>query len=172
MCFFALAAAYKERFDETALWFGTFATGLACGVVTQPQTFRGLVRVFEEFVYLYRLLRRSDPDAATTRYSAHRHALQRGIRTFRGVPDLTQPGVCYTKDVLYVRGLQKLEKAMQRDGEAVLKRLAVGVVALEQLSDLEELGIVEAPRPLLTLAQDPDLENHILSFAEQDSDDK
>lgn len=87
------------------------------------------------------------------------------FRTFRGVPDLTHTGVCYTKDALYLRGLWKIEQALAKD-QTILDRLVVGVVALEQLPDLSELGIISAPQPLRSLAQRPDLDSYILSFEE------
>jgi len=163
------AALQGAVHDETGIWFGTLATGLASGVLVPPQTFRHLVVFFEEFIYLYRLLRRPDQFATTARKWAHKIALERGIRTFRGVPDLTRPGTCYSKDAIYLRGLQKIDRAVAQDGEGALDRLAVGVVALEQLSDLAELGITQAPQPLRKLVQDPDLANYILSFDMQES---
>jgi len=42
----------------------------------------------------------------------------------------------------------------------------VGVVALEYLPELRELGIVSAPQPLRQLAQNPDLDAYIVSFEE------
>src|SRR5258708_20952039 len=90
--------------------------------------------------------------------------MERGIRTFRGVPDLTRPGICYSKDAIYLRGLQKIDRAVAQEGEGVLDRLAVGVVALEQLPDLAELGITQAAQSLRKLVQDPDLVPYILSF--------
>jgi len=153
--------------DETSLWFGTLATGLASGVMTPAQTFLPLFTFFEAFILLYRLLRRPDQDAQTARQFARKLALARSLRTFRGVPDLNRAGVCYTKDALYLRGLRKIEQAATED-EAVLDRLAVGVVALEYLPDLRELGIVFAPQPLRQLAQNPDLDAYILSFEESE----
>lgn len=155
--------------DETGVWFGTLATGLAGGILVPPQIFHRLVVFFEEFIYLYRLLRRPDQFATTARKWAHKIAIERGIRTFRGVPDLTQPGICYSKDAIYLRGLQRIDRAVAQEGEGVLDRLAVGVVALEQLSDLAELGIAQAPQPLRKLVQDPDLVPYILSFDVQES---
>ncbi|HYU73347.1 MAG TPA: tetratricopeptide repeat protein [Ktedonobacteraceae bacterium] len=163
------AALQGAVHDETGIWFGTLATGLASGVLVPPQTFRLLVVFFEEFVYLYRLLRRPDQFATTARTWAHKIALERGIRTYRGVPDLAVPGVCYSKDALYLRGLQKIEQAVAQEGEGVLDRLAVGVVAWEQLLDLAELGIVQAPQPLRKLVQNPDITSYILSFDVQES---
>jgi hypothetical protein len=92
-------------------------------VLVPPQTFRHLVVFFEEFVYLYRLLRRPDQFATTARTWAHKIALERGIRTYRGVPDLAVPGVCYSKDALYLRGLQKIERAVAQEGADFLSQV-------------------------------------------------
>jgi len=46
----------------------------------------------------------------------------------------------------------------------ILDRLAVGVVALDQLPDLQELGITNIPQPLRMLLENPELEVSILSF--------
>lgn len=154
--------------DETGIWFGTLATGLASGVVTPPQTFLPLFTFFEAFIYLYRLLKRPDQNAQTAQKYARKLALARCLRTYRGVPDLTKAGICYSKDALYLRGLWKIEQALAQD-ETVLDRLAVGVVALEQLPDLKELGIASAPQPLRDLAQKPDLDAYILSFEEAET---
>jgi hypothetical protein len=149
--------------DETSLWFGTLAVGLASGIMTPLQTFLSLFAFFEAFILLYRWLRRPDQDAQTAQQFARKLALARSLRTFRGVPDLNRAGVCYTKDVLYLRGLWKIEQAVAED-ETVLDHLVTGVVALEYLPDLRELGIVSAPQPLRQLAQNPDLDDYIVSF--------
>ncbi len=150
-------------FDETGLWLGTLATGLASGVLIPPQTFSSLYTFFVSFFAMYRLLVRPDQDAEAAQNHARRLARERCLRTFRGVPQLTQAGICYTKDAHYLRGLRKIEKALQED-ERVLDRLAVGVVALDRLPDLQELGIMSAPRPLRTLAEDSHLDEYITTF--------
>ncbi len=68
------------------------------------------------------------------------------LRTFRGVPDLEIAGVCYAKDAIYLRGYRAIVRAIEED-QTVLARLIVGTVALEQLPDLAELGIVSPPGP-------------------------
>ena len=85
------------------------------------------------------------------------------MRTYRGVPDLEQPGTCLCQDVVYLRGLRIIQRAVAED-ETVLDRLGVGKIALELLPDIEELGIVAPPQPLRKLASDPDLDRYILSF--------
>ena len=92
----------------------------------------------------------------------------RCLRTYRGVTDLQRPGVCFTKDVVYLRGLLKIERAVA-DDETVLDRLAVGKAALELLPDLQELGIV-APQQfssLRKLVYDRGLDDYILSFEKE-----
>ncbi len=160
-----IAALHGQDFDDSGSWLGTLAVGLASGVAATPQTFFSLFSFFEPFLLLYRLLWRDDEDRATAEQRARRNALMRCLRTYRGVTDLKRPGVCFTKDVVYLRGLLKIERAV-RDDETVLDRLAVGKVALEQLPDLQELGIV-APRQfssLRKLAYDSALDDYILSF--------
>jgi hypothetical protein len=158
-----MALSEGKRFDESGVWLGTLACGLARGILTTPQTFRTLLAFFEEFFLLYRLLWRTDRDVEAAQKRARSLAVSRCLRTFRGVPDLPQPGMCYARDAHYLRGLQQIEHAVAAD-EGVLDRLAVGVVALDQLPDLQELGIVNAQQPLRTLAASSDLEAAILSF--------
>lgn len=71
--------------------------------------------------------------------------------------------MCYARDVHYLRGLRLIEGAVAGD-ETVLDRLAVGVVALDQLPDVQELGIVNTHQPLRKLAAMSDLEAYISSF--------
>jgi len=162
-----MATLQGQVYDETRAWFGTLATGLASGVITPPQTFLSLFTFFESFIVLYRLLKRPDQDAQTAQQQARRIALERCLRTYRGVPDLERVGVCYTKDAHYLRGLRMIEDAIAKDVK-VLDQLAVGVVSLDRLPDLRELGIITAPQPLRKLVQDPDLDSYILSFEAPD----
>jgi tetratricopeptide (TPR) repeat protein len=152
-----------EAFDDSGSWLGGLAIGLASGIVTPPQTFSSLFMFFEPFLLLYRLLWRDDEDRSTAEKQAHQRALSRCLRTFRGVPDLKHAGICYTRDVVYLRGRLKIEQAVKQD-ETILDRLAVGKVALELLPDLQELGIVASNQSLRKRAYDPDLDIYILSF--------
>lgn len=156
---------YGQTHNDTSIWSGTLATGLASGVLTSPQTFLSLYTFFRAFYWLYQLLQRPDANAQKVQQRASKYALSLCLRTFRGVPNLERPGVCYTKDALYLRGLWKIERAAAQD-KMVLDYLAVGVVALDRLSDLQELGIVVSPQPLRKLANDPGLDTYILAFEE------
>ena len=156
-------ALQGQNFNDAGIWQGTLATGLAIGVVTPPQTFLSLLTFFELFFLLRRLLWQNDEDIQTARDNARNAAIARCLRTYRGVPDLTNAGVCYLKDALYLHGLWMIERAVAQD-ETVLDRLAVGVIALDDLPDLQELGMVAPPQLLRKLAYDPDLEARILSF--------
>jgi hypothetical protein len=163
-----VTALHGQAFDDSGSWLGTLAVGLASGVIASPQTFSSLFSFFEPFLLLYRLLWRDDEDRATAEQRARRNALMRCLRTYRGVTDLQRPGVCFTKDVVYLRGLLKIERAVA-DDERVLDRLAVGKVALELLPDLQELGIVVPQQfsSLRKLAYDPGLDDYILSFEQE-----
>ena len=154
--------------DETGVWFGTLATGLATGVLTPPQRFFALFTFFEAFISLYRLLKRPDQDVITAQKLARKHAMGRAIRTFRGLPDLQQDGMCNCKDAHYLAGLRKIERAMAERGETVLDELAVGVVAVDNLLLLKELGIVAVPQPLRQIVQDSGLDARVLAFEQAD----
>jgi len=158
-----VAALYGQEFDDSVLWMGALATGLASGVVAPAQTFRSLFTFFEAFHLLARLVERYDDDMPTAQEKARKAALATCLRTYRGVPDLTQAGVCYTKDIVYLRGIRLIEDAMAKDA-TVLDQLAVGKVAVAYLPDLRELGIVASSQPLRELAYDPNVEARILSF--------
>lgn len=166
-------ALYQEReaaqlqgqtFDESGIWQGTLATGLASGVVTPPQTFSSLCTFFELYFLLRRLLKQGEIGMEAARERARHAALARCLRTYRGVPDLTSAGVCYLKDAIYLHGLWMIEQAVAQD-ETILDRLTVGVIALDDLPDLQELGIAAPSQPLKQLVYDQDLDTYILSFA-------
>jgi tetratricopeptide (TPR) repeat protein len=165
------AGLYGRESYDWGTWIGTLATGLASGVVTPPQTFLSLHTFLESFFLLRRLLERWDDDVQTAPEKARRSALLRCLRTYRGVPNLEKAGLCYTKDVVYLRGLLQVESAVAEDA-TVLDRLAIGVVAMELLPDLQEVGMVAPPQPLRKLATDPDLESYIFSFDETGEDEK
>jgi len=157
------AALHGDPVDDSGIWLGTLAIGLACGVAGPAQTFSSLFAFFEPFLLLYRLLWRDDEDRQTAERRAQRNAFTRCLRTFRGVPDTRKVGICNTKDVVYLRGRWLIDQAVAQD-KTVLDRLAVGKVAYELLPELEKLGISTSSQSFRTLALDPDLDAYILSF--------
>jgi hypothetical protein len=157
------AALHGDPVDDSGVWLGTLAIGLACGIAGSAQTFSTLLAFFEPFLLLYRLLWRDDEDRQTAERRAQRNAFTRCLRTFRGVPDLAQAGICNTKDVVYLRGRWLIEQVVAQD-EGVLDRLAVGKVAYELLLELEKLGITASTPSFRKLVLDPDLDEYILSF--------
>ncbi len=152
-----------QIYNDMATWLEALVVGLASGTLAPPQTFLALYKFLEDCYLLYQLLRRPSANKGKARKRASKYALSMCLRAFLGVPNLEQAGVCMTKDVLYLRGLWKIERAVAQD-ETVLDRLAAGVVALEQIPDLQELGIGVFPQPLRKLASDPDLDTYIVSF--------
>ncbi len=149
--------------DDSGIWLGTLAIGLACGIAGSAQTFSTLLAFFEPFLLLYRLLWRNDEDRQTAERHAQRNAFTRCLRTCRGVPDLARAGICNTKDVVYLRGRWLIDQAVAQD-ETVLDRLAVGKVAYELLPELDKLGITASTQSFRTLVLDPDLDAYISSF--------
>jgi tetratricopeptide (TPR) repeat protein len=162
-----VATQYGQTFSDWGTWLGTLSTGLASGVVTPPQTFLSLFTFLELLFLLRRLRQQQDNDEKIAQEKARKTALANCLRTYRGVPNLEKEGVCLTKDVVYLRGLQMIEQAVTND-KTVLDRLAVGKVALEYLPDLQELGIVSPPQSLMRLALAPDLDSYIISFEQSD----
>jgi tetratricopeptide (TPR) repeat protein len=160
-----LARRTGQRFDEAKIWLGTLATGLAAGVLVPPQTFLALYTFLADFLLLYRLIYLGNEDLDEARTKASTVAQTRCLRTFRGVPDLSRPGVCYPKDAVYQRGLFQVYDAVAAD-KTVLDWLAAGVVALEQIPDLAALAIPPAPHAARGLLEQSDLEAYILSFAQ------
>jgi len=165
-----VAALHGQPFDDTGIVYGTLKTGLASGVMTPPQTFLSLVTFFELFSLLNRMLNNPDTDLQKLQRLAREYAIALCLRTYRGVPDLERAGTCYLQDAVYLHGLRLVEQAVAED-ETVLDRLAVGVVALELLPDLKELGITSAPQPLRRLAYAPNLDACILSFESAEKDE-
>lgn len=156
-------ALVGETFSDWGTWVGALTVGFACGVVNPPQTFLSLMPFLEALHLLRRLLERWDDTMEQARKRARSNALTRCLRTFRGVPNLEKAGICYAKDIVYLRGLSRVEQAVNED-ESVLDRLAVGVVSLELLPALQELKLIAPPPLMRKLAYDPELESHIVSF--------
>ncbi len=166
-----IAALHGRTFDDSGVWRGALVTGFASGVVTPPQTFLSLFTLLELFSLLNRLLKNPEADRQKVQKQARAFALSVSLRTYRGVPNLERAGVCFLQDAVYLRGLREIEQAVAED-ETVLDRLAVGVVALELLPDLRELGITSSPQSLRRLAYDPGLDSYILSFEMSEEEEK
>ncbi len=130
------------------LWLGTLATGLASGTVSPPLTFLNLYRFFEQVFLVSGMLAGKERTAALA--EAKRTALNRCLRTFRGVPDLTAEGICSTKDTHYLAGYLAVSRAL-KSGTS-FEQLMAGCFDLEQLIALQELGITQAAIPHQQLA--------------------
>lgn len=156
-------ASRGEVLNNAGMRIGMFSVGLAAGVITPPQTFSKLCAFLEQLSLLRLALNNPQIERSKAQRSARRYALDVCLRIYRGVPDLEQAGICYTQDVVHLRGLRIVEQAVAADA-SVLGRLSVGACALEHLPDLQELGILSAPQPLLRLAYATDLDEYICSF--------
>ncbi len=148
--------------DKT--WAGTLATGLAAGVVCSPFSFHALRSFLMNTSTLRGLLA-----AKKTRDEIQKDALKtahkRCLRTWRGVSNLSSPGICATKDSVYLRGYLAVCHKLQQEPTA-FDRLLVGSVCLQRLDDLGELGITEPHVRHQRLAHDADLASYITQFAD------
>src|SRR5205814_8144005 len=79
-----VASLHDEPMDDSGIWLGTLAIGLACGLVGSAQTFSSLLEFFEPLLLLYRLIWRDDEDREEAEQRAQRNAFTRCLRTFRG----------------------------------------------------------------------------------------
>ena len=95
-------------------------------------------------------------------------AQTRCLRTYRGVPDLSRPGICSPKDAVYERGFFQICDAVAHD-KTILDWLAAGNIALEQIHDLQALGISSVTHSAQALLANPDLEAYIQSFVEDET---
>ncbi len=162
-----LALDYTEETAHVSnAWFGTLATGLATGIICKPLPFRDLLPFFGAVHLLTSLLEGKTAPLVQLQEEAHKRAQNRCLRTWRGVSHFGVPGICSTKDCVYLRGYLAVKDALQA-GKATFDQLMVGSVGLHHLDDLAELGIVRPAVVHQRLSADPDLEKDILQFAEQ-----
>ena len=147
-------------------WIGTLATGLASGVICEPFTFTRLLMFLESVNVLRSLLAGRGLTVAEIREDARKNAQSRCLRTWRGVTHLVRPGICSTKDAVYLRGFLAASQALMEE-DAMFERLMVGSVGLNHLDDLTEVGIVKPAVVHRRLATDPELESYIMRFADE-----
>ena len=147
-------------------WIGTLATGLASGVICEPFTFTRLLMFLESVNVLRSLLAGRGLTVAEIREDARKNAQSRCLRTWRGVTHLVHPGICSTKDTVYLRGFLAVSQALMEE-DAMFERLMVGSVGLNHLDDLTEVGIVKPAVVHRRLATDPELESYIMRFADE-----
>ena len=147
-------------------WIGTLATGLASGVICEPFTFTRLLMFLESVNVLRSLLAGRGLTIAEIRADARKNAQSRCLRTWRGVTHLDRPGICSTKDAVYLRGFLAVSQALMEE-DAMFERLMVGSVGLHHLDDLAEVGIVKPAVVHRRLATDPELESYIMRFADE-----
>lgn len=155
---------YKAAGKSEKSWIGTLATGLAAGVMCKPYTFRELQLFLESVNILQSLFAESDLPFTEIREEARRNAQNRCLRTWRGVTDLTHPGICSVKDNVYLRGYLAVNQALEKD-RTTFERLMVGSIGLQHLADLTEIGITIPHVKHLQFAIDPDLDAYIARFA-------
>jgi hypothetical protein len=148
---------------DMALWVGALAAGLASGVVAPPQRFWSLLALLEHLFLLERRISKPWEARQTAQRRTRREALAHCLRTYRGVPDLGQVGVCSLQEVAPLRGWQRIERAVAADAMA-LDRLMGGNIAYALLPVVQAVLPPPPPQPLRELAGNPDLDQYVLSF--------
>lgn len=157
------AEAGGKPFDESAVWVGTFGILLAVQIGGHPRAFYQLFRCLERFFLLYRLLRRPDQSKEEAEAKARDMAVSRCLRLFRGKPNLAVEG-CWTKDVIYQRGLALVEQVVKEDS-SILSYLSLGKMAREHLPLLQELQILPTlPASGQNVMSEEELEALLVSF--------
>ena len=151
--------------EPNKTWIGTLATGLASGAMGKPYTFLKLLSFLEGVNVVRSLLAEGHQTLSEIQERAQKNAQSRCLRTWRGVTNLTRPGICSTKDHVYLRGYLAVNQALENN-EILFEQLMVGAVGLHHTDDMRELDIV-APRIIhQKLAIDPNLEESISRFIE------
>jgi hypothetical protein len=169
--FATLYSAQAEGKKGETPWIGTLAVGLASGSRSllggkvRPQNFYELYSIMHDYHQLNLMLSEKDTEAA--KRTAHRLALSRCVRTWRGVPAPLPLGICFTKDNCYLRGyllLQQELKHAQRNSIDLMERLQVGAIGVEHVQACEQLGIIKPIVAHKRLAFNPQIRQYIVAF--------
>lgn len=108
-------------------------------------------------------LRRPDQSKEEAEAKARDMAVSRCLRLFRGKPNLAVEG-CWTKDVIYQRGLALVEQVVKEDS-SILSYLSLGKMAREHLPLLQELQILPTlPASGQNVMSEEELEALLVSF--------
>jgi len=169
--FATLYSVQAEGKKESAPWIGTLAVGLVVGSRSllggriKPQSFYELYTIMRDYHQLNLMLNGKDEEPA--KRSAHRLALSRCVRTWRGVPSPFPSGICFTKDNCYLRGyllLQQEAVHARKNGIDLMERLQIGAIGVEHVRACEQIGIIKPVVAHKRLAFDPQIRQHIVSF--------
>lgn len=133
---------------EQKEWLGHLAVGLAIGTDGKKRNFQEVFEILQKYQYMMALKAGEPP--AKAKETADKKAWNRCVRTFRGT-DCRTRGVCFTKDIAYVKGNIAVWDIVGKNPEELL-RLSIGkydpanpnhIWVLTQLGitdkDLEEL---------------------------------
>src|SRR5205085_4190793 len=99
--------------------------GLAAGLICDPFSFHTLRSFLVDVFTLRALLKPTRKTRDEIREGALIDAQKRCLRTWRGVSHLTQPGICSTKDVVYLRGYLAVCDRLQQE-QTAFDHLLVG----------------------------------------------
>ena len=147
--------------EKSKAWIGTLATGLASGILTPALSFYELANFLEKMFLIRKLLSSKSNMLEELVVSARQQAWSRAARTFRGVPNLNQPGCCSLKDNIYLRGYLDVNSYLEHGNE---ESLYIGKVGIEHLDILAELNIIAPYNSLLHFSLAPDLQDQLIKY--------
>ncbi len=160
----ALAVHAEGRGLYNRTWLGTLATGLMAGVINPPLSFSDLVDFLQRAFLTRNLYYQTYETDLAAEQAAKEEALRRALRTVRGVPDLTQAGVCSLLDRVYLQGYLDLLEFLQEGKD--IQKLLVGKIGIDDLPDMEQIRLLTPAIPHQHLARKLDIYAQIKKIEE------
>ena len=159
----AIHAEGQGLYNKT--WIGTLATGLMAGVVNPPLSFSRLVEFLQKAFLVRNLYHQTYETDVMAETAAKEEALKRALRTVRGVPDLTQIGVCSLLDRVYLQGYLNFTEFLKK-GEDI-NTLLVGKIGIADLPDMNQIQLHTPAIPQQHLAEHLDIFARIREIEER-----
>ncbi len=153
-----------HELEKKHAWITTLAPGIASGVLTPAQSFRGLHQFFNNVFLANHLQSGRYKTVHDAQEKAWQDSLSRVSRTFCGIPDLDVSGVCNLKDRVYLQGYREVSEKI---ATTPIERLFVGSISIDDVGTMEDLHMVQPTIQHLHLTKDPHLFEHILTLEKQ-----
>lgn len=155
----AIHAKTGEQEFQKKSWLGTLATGLMAGIISPPLPFSALETFLEKSFLIRNIMSDRYETHTEAAKAAREDALERAVRTVRGVPDLTLPGTCCLLDRGYLKGYLDLSDFLREGGDT--QHLLVGKIGIKDLQDMEQIHLLIPTIPQQHLAENLDIYAHI-----------
>lgn len=160
----AIHAKSSEQELHKKSWLGTLATGLMAGVISPPFSFSDLVEFLEKSFQIRNITSERYETQAEAKEAARSDALDRAVRTVRGIPDLTVLGTCCLLDRGYLKGYLELLDYLKDEKDT--QNLLVGKIGIVDIQDMEQIHLLKPLIPHQHLAQNLDIYAHLKKIEE------